>query len=163
MTRTTWKWNAAALGFVLATTSCAPVHSPRTIDDELGKIPSIAARVCVLRPESLAETTTMEVRDNGRLVGATRGRTFVCWLALPGEHQITSADDDTGPILLRAVAGAHYWLHQEVSMIAEGHAHLDWVDEATATEMLGACKARVRVKTPDYINEPDAVAVAPSR
>jgi hypothetical protein len=104
----------------------------------------------------------MEVRDNGRLVGATRGGTFVCWLAAPGEHQITSIDDDTGPTLFRARAGAHYWLHQEVSLLAgELHAHLDWVDDGVAAAMLDSCTTRVHVAVPGHEGETSAVAVSP--
>ncbi len=104
----------------------------------------------------------MEIRDNKRLVGATRGRTYVCWLAAPGDHQITSIDDDTGPTFLRARAGAHYWLHQDVSTLAgDLHAHLDWVDDGTANEMLDQCDARVKVAIPGHEDRDDGVAVTP--
>jgi hypothetical protein len=139
-----------------------PTVAPRTVDQELGTIPRSTARVCVLRPDALADGVTMEVKDNGRLVGATRGSTFVCWLAAPGEHQVTSADDDTGPTYFRARAGAHYWLHQEVSILAgEVHAHLDWVDDRVAADMLDACSARVKVAIPGHERETNGVAVSP--
>jgi hypothetical protein len=101
----------------------------------------------------------MEIRDNARLVGATRGATYTCWLAAPGAHQIASIDDDTGPTLLQARPGAQYWLHQEVSVLdGHIHAHLDWVDDQTATEMLDHCTARVRAALPDH---DDLVPVTP--
>src|SRR4051812_26214534 len=79
-----------------ALVACAPSRTagaPRVIDAELGAVPSVAARVCIVRPASVGSDITMEIRDNKRLVGATRGSTFACWLAAPGEHQITSTDD----------------------------------------------------------------------
>ena len=139
-------------------------HSSRTaINDELGAVPSGAAQVCVVRPDALASHVSMPVRDNGRLVGATRGTTFFCWLARTGEHQITSSDDDTGPMLLRARSGARYFLHQDVMELGGAiHAHLDWVDEGAALEMLDACEARVRVAVPGHDDEPFAQPVAPA-
>jgi hypothetical protein len=142
------------LGAILV--ACSP---PRTVDAELGAVPPVAARVCVLRPGLLASRTTMEIRDNARLVGATRGATYACWLAAPGDHQIASIDDDTGPTLLRARPGAQYWLYQEVSVLdGQLHAHLDWVDDHTANEMLDQCTVRVRVALPSH---DDVVPVTP--
>ncbi len=131
---------------------------------ELGPVPSGAAQVCVVRPDSLAASVAMPVRDNGRLVGATRGTTFFCYLARAGEHQITSVDDDTGPMLLRAVSGARYWLHQDVSELAGAvHAHLDWVDENAGLELLDACEARVHVAVPGHEDETSAQPIAPAK
>lgn len=142
---------------VLLLLGCTPARAP--IDRELGAVPATAARVCVLRPESTAANVTMEVRDNGRLVGATRGSTFVCWLAAPGKHQITSPDDDTGPTLFQARGGSHYWLHQEVTTLgADLHAHLDWLDDAAGLEMLESCSARVRAS----VGGVDALAMTPA-
>jgi hypothetical protein len=144
----------------LVMAGCSATSAPRTVEQELGSVPSVAARICVVRPDELAGDVTMEVKDNGRLVGATRGSTFVCWLAQPGAHQIVS-HDDTGPTFLRAKAGHHYWLHQEVATLdGELHTHLDWVDDATASEMLAACHTRVRVAVPGH-DRSDMVAVTP--
>jgi hypothetical protein len=163
----------AVVGVVLVATGCFPLppKPPRAGEDtadrrvaaELGAVPAVAARVCVLRPAAVAGEVTMELRDNGRLVGATRGQTFACWLAAPGRHQITSVDDDTGPTYLDARAGRQYWLHQDVAIFDEHlHAHLDWVDEVLAAEMVDGC-ARVMVNVPGHESRTDAVAVAPAR
>jgi len=130
---------------------------------DLGPIPSGSAQVCVVRPERIAAHVSMPVRDNGRLVGATRGLTFFCYLARPGEHQITSVDDDTGPTLLRAVSGIRYWLHQDVAELAGNvHAHLDWVEEHDALELLDACESRVHVAVPGHEDETSAQPIAPA-
>jgi hypothetical protein len=140
------------------------VHEAKSpLAGELGPQPVDMAQVCVVRPASFAAATTMTVHDNGRLVGATRGRTYVCWLAAPGAHQITSEDDDTGPTLFRADAGARYWLHQEVFEVGGlAHAHLDWVDEDYATELLDACDTRVRVSVPGHDDHPSAQPIVPA-
>lgn len=140
-------------------------HSSRAaISAELGVVPSGAAEVCVVRPDAFAAHVSMSIHDNGRLVGATRGKTFFCYLARTGEHQITSSDDDTGPLLLRAQTGARYFLHQDATELGGAvHAHLDWIDEAEALEMLDACEARVRVAVPGHDDEPFAQPIAPAR
>lgn len=144
-----------AASFVVG--ACA--RDARVVEAEIGEVPRVAARVCVMRPQSLAGEVTMEIRDNARLVGATRGATYACWLAAPGAHQITSIDDDTGPTYLEARAGQHYWLHQDISRLDGAlHAHLDWVDDRTAAEMLDRCSARVKVALPGH---DDLVPVSP--
>lgn len=137
-------------------------HAPSIAD--LPPVPAEAAQVCVVRPETMATAVSMAVHDNGRLVGATRGTTFFCYLASPGDHQITSIDDDTGPTFFHAQGGARYWLHQEVVELAgHTHAHLDWIDEATALEMLDQCDTRVHVAVPGHEDEPAAQPIAPAQ
>jgi hypothetical protein len=122
------------------------------------------AQVCVLRPERLAAEATMEVRDNGRVVGATRGSSYFCYLAAPGEHQITSIDDDTGPTLLHAAPGARYWIHQEVTTLGgDLHAHLDFLDEPSAQAMLERIDTRVLVAVRGHEEQEDAMPIAAAR
>lgn len=153
-------------GSLLGSLGCAhgSGHSTQAaMNAELGLVPSGVAQVCVVRPDALAAHLSMPIRDNGRLVGATRGTTFFCYLARTGEHQITSSDDDTGPMLLRARAGMRYFIHQDVTELGGAvHAHLDWVDDATALEMVDACEARVRVAVPGHDDEPFAQPIAPA-
>jgi hypothetical protein len=152
---------AASVGAVLV--ACGHPRAPRSVDAELGSIPAGTARVCIVRPGAVGANVTMEIRDNKRLVGATRGGTFACWLAASGEHQITSVDDDTGPTYLHARAGKHYWLHQDVMLLGgDLHAHLDWVDDVTATELLESCTRRVIVSVPGHDDRTDVVAVSPA-
>jgi len=164
----TLSFSLVAGGASLASLGCAHPNAARTAQTaalaELGPVPAGAAQVCIVRPETTASQVSMPVRDNGRLVGATRGTTFFCYLATAGEHQITSIDDDTGPTFLRARTGARYWLHQDVSELAGAlHAHLDWVEEATALEMIDACDARVRVSVPGHDDEPATQPIAAAR
>ncbi|MBX3188812.1 MAG: hypothetical protein KF819_17470 [Labilithrix sp.] len=153
----------SALAFVSAT-ACAP-HAARSVaNGELGPLPPDTAQVCVVRPSATASARAMPVRDNGRLVGATRGATYFCYLAARGLHQITSDDDDTGPQFLRAEAGRRYWLHQDVVELGgDVHAHLDWIEEPAALEMVDACEARVRVAVPGHDDNPSALPIAPAK
>src|SRR5690242_6633293 len=108
--------------------------------------PPRLAQICAARPEPTARPLVLVLRDNGRVVGATAGATFACWLAAPGAHQIVSDGDDTGPTLVHAHAGGRYWIHQEVSELGgQAHAHLDVVDEDTGRALVDACEERVLV------------------
>jgi hypothetical protein len=54
-------------------------------------------------------------------------------------------------------------LHQDASELAGSvHAHLDWIDELEALEMIDACEARVRVAVPGHDDEPFAQPIAPA-
>lgn len=148
-----------------ANAGCNTGREPRVAMNvsDLGPIPDSAAQVCVVRPDAMSAQVSMIVHDNGHMVGATRGTTFFCYLASPGDHQITSADDDTGPTFFHAQRGARYWLHQEVVDLAgHTHAHLDWIDEGTALELLESCDVRVRVSVPGHDDEPAAQPIAPA-
>ena len=43
------------------------------------------------------------------------------------------------------------------------HAHLDWVDESAALELLEACEARVHVAVPGHEDETSAQPIAPAK
>lgn len=158
----------ALLAAGAASVACAPAREPNRARSSgralTNPIAHGSAQICVMRPDTLARDVSMELRDNGRLVGATRGATYVCWLAAVGEHQLTSIDDDTGPTWLEARANGRYWLHQEVSELGGRlHAHLDWVEEDAADELIDACDERVRVAVPGHDEEPGAFAIAPAK
>jgi hypothetical protein len=157
-------WSAlSALPALACLSACTPPRTP-TVASELGALPANSAQLCVVRPEAAAAHVTMSIRDNGRVVGATRGRTYACWLASPGMHQITSDADDTGPTLVRARAGARYFLHQEVGDLSGApHAHLDLLDEQAAEDLIESCEARVRVAVPGHDDEPAAQPIVLGR
>jgi hypothetical protein len=152
-----------ALVLALAAGGCTPVSGRARVASELGAAPSNAAQVCVVRPDEESSQVVMKLTDNGRLVGATRGRTYACWLAAPGDHQIASDADDTGPTPLHAKAGARYFLHLEVADVDDhAHAHLDFIEEHVAGEMIDACDTRVLVSVPGHDDAADALPFAPA-
>lgn len=67
-----------------------------------------------MRTSVLAAAVTFPTRDNGVLVGATRGPTHFCYLAEPGEHVVTIGADATETATITAEAGRTYVLEQEV-------------------------------------------------
>ena len=98
---TSWKLDAPPAGTVMPS----------------GAIPSGYARVCVVRTSVLALAVPFPTHDDGVLVGATRGPSFFCYLAAPGEHEIAIDADETEHARLTAQAGASYVLKEEVDNI----------------------------------------------
>jgi hypothetical protein len=112
--------------------------------EAFGPVASDLAEVCVMRPHWIAWAVTAAVRDNGQLVGATRGDTYFCYLVRPGHHQIESETVDmTERAELDAAPGRRYWLHQLVdNYIAVVRTRLAWVDEPAARELIAKCGYR---------------------
>lgn len=85
--------------------------------DPLGAPPASAARICVVRTSVLAMAVTFPTRDNGQLVGATRGPGHFCWLAEPGDHDIAIETDQIDTATLHAEPAKAYYLKQGVSNV----------------------------------------------
>ncbi len=83
----------------------------------LAAAPHHTAKVCVVRTSVLGQAVTFPTRDNGVLVGATRGRGHFCWFAEPGEHDIDIEADEVEHAHVTAVAGRAYFLKQEVDNV----------------------------------------------
>lgn len=113
----------------------------------MGSPPPGVAQVCVLRPHWIAPSITLAVHDNGQLVGATRGDTYFCYFAGIGWHVLTTEVDEPGAIqepqsvVFAAAAGQRLYLHHHMRPFGIWSAA--WVDEGTASRMVGDCGYRV--------------------
>ena len=113
----------------------------------LGQPPAGWAQVCVLRPHWVAWGMTLAVRDNGNLVGATKGNTYFCYFAAPGWHDVATREDDPGPwrdvksLLVAVLPGQRLYLHHHIYPF--GIFSVEWLDPTTAAELLGACGYRI--------------------
>ena len=85
--------------------------------DALGAPPPNAARVCTVRTSVIGGAVTFPIRDNGQLVGASRGPGHFCWLAEPGDHEITIETDHVDRAVLHADPAKVYFLKQNVSNV----------------------------------------------
>lgn len=111
--------------------------------------PSDLAQVCVVRPHIIAGAVTFAVRDNGRLVGATRGASYFCYFAMPGSHRITSHGDDVEEANVVVLPGNRYYVHQRVkNTMGWVTSPLEWVPETEARAMIRKCDYRVVTEVP---------------
>jgi hypothetical protein len=123
--------------------------------------PSDLAQVCVIRPHILAGAVTFAVRDNGRLVGATKGASYFCYFAMPGAHHITSEGDAIESSLVTMTPGVRYYVHQRVkNVLGWVTSPLEWVPESEARAMIAKCDYRVINDVPDGEVRPPVNPVA---
>jgi hypothetical protein len=125
-------------------------------------LPAQRARVCILRPTNEAAGVTFPVRDNGTLVGATRGGTRFCYLAEPGEHHIVSEADtaDTQTQILEA--GRSYYLRQDVdAVLGAVKCRTIWLEEDQAQKLADQATEQVLVGAPSGEQLPGTPAYAP--
>lgn len=126
--------------------------------------PNQLAQICVLRPHLLAGAVTFPVRDNGKLVGATRGASYFCYWAQPGQHRVTSEADDVQEANVQTIAGARYYLHQRVkNTFGFVSSPMEWVSETEARTMVETCDYRVLTEVPDGAERPPANPIAAAR
>lgn len=126
--------------------------------------PSDLAQVCVMRPHINAAAVTFPVKDNGRLVGATRGASYFCYFAVPGKHRITSEADDQSESEVTMIPGARYYLHQRVkNTLGFVTSPLEWVPESDAHKMISKCDYRVVTDVPDGVVRPPVNPIAPAQ
>lgn len=138
----------------------APVQP---IDPTLGG-PGGLATVCVVRTSVLAMAVTMPTRDNGILVGATRGPTRFCYYAEPGEHEISIKADSTETAHLVAEPGGRYYLKIEVdNIVGWVRGRGVWVREDEAIEAFESSSYEVLVGVPGSEKLPAEMPIAPAK
>jgi hypothetical protein len=132
------------------------------IDPKLGG-PGGLATVCVVRTSVLAMAVALPTRDNGMLVGATRGPTHFCYYAEPGEHEIAIEGDSTETAHLTAAPEGRYYLKIEVDNIAGWvRGRGVWITEDVAQEALDSSTYEVLVGVPGNEKLPGEMPIAPA-
>lgn len=126
--------------------------------------PGGLATVCVVRTSVLAMAVTFPIRDNGALVGATRGPSRFCYYAEPGEHEILVEADSTERALLSAAPEGRYFLKLEVDNIAGWvRPRSVWITEDLAREDFDGSVYQVLVGVPGSEKLPGEVPIAPAK
>lgn len=123
--------------------------------------------VCVIRSSAFARAVTFVVHDNGTLVGATKGDSYFCYEAAPGEHEVVSdtfdSTDHVGRTSVTIVAGQRYWLQQDhENTFGSITSKLAWIDENTARQLAGGAEYKVLTETPGHEQVPAPVPFAPA-
>jgi len=132
--------------------------------------PAGAAQICVVRPHQVGALAPAVVHDNGHLVGVTKGPTYFCYLAQPGQHLLASrygddVDRDLGTdqveeASVTAEPGRRYFLHHDVSnpLVLS----VRWVAEPAARPMIDACRYAQLQEVPgdEALPEPDQLVPA---
>lgn len=154
-----------SLAFFAAGCTSWRLSEPATVQvHPLAPAPSTHAKVCVVRTSVLAQAVTFPLRDNGVLVGATKGPTHFCYFAEPGAHAIVIEADDTEMAGLVAEAGRTYFLKEEVdNVFGWVKCRAVWVNEEVGKQLLDESTYEVLVGVPGSEKLPGGVPVAPAR
>jgi hypothetical protein len=162
-----------ALAMVLVTgCSSYSIRTTTAMDIALDRLPSPGeALVCAVRPHVNGALVPVVFHDNGKLVGGTKGPSYFCWRAEPGEHRITAqggddidrelgtTNDDTAT--LWAEPGRRYFLHESTANVL-GLSSLQWVDEAKGRSMIADGSWADMDATPSSEQPPGRLPLAPA-
>jgi len=157
---------AGVLAFLAVTAAaCSPyrISEPRAeVLHPFAPIPNDFARVCVIRTSRLAQAVPFPTLDNGALVGATKGPTFFCYKAEPGEHTLRIQTDEPTVVNLHAEGGASYYLHETLpfSFMLVIACNATWVSESKARELVDDSSYEVLTATPATEHPPDPIPYA---
>jgi hypothetical protein len=157
---------AAALALALTGTACQSytLAEPSTPLQPWAPAPGGLATVCVVRTSVLALAVAFPTRDNGKLVGATRGPSRFCYYAEPGEHEIVVESDSTAKAHLVAAPEGRYFLKLEVDGLGSSvRGRAVWVTEDVAREDFDSSIYQVLVDVPGSETLPGEVPIAPAK
>ncbi|HVK82658.1 MAG TPA: hypothetical protein VM513_01055 [Kofleriaceae bacterium] len=132
-----------------------------------GPSASDVGTVCVIRSSSWSRAVTFIVHDIQQLVGATKGDSYFCYEAEPGDHVIVSdtfdSVDHPGRITLHVEPGARYWLQQDhQNNFGSVTSKLAWLDPVRAQELIAGCDYKVVTSAPGHEPLPPPVPFAPA-
>lgn len=148
---------AGCSGYNLAQAGAAPL-------DLTSAPPPGQAKICIVRPQTKIFSFTALVRDNGHLVGATRGQSYFCYLAEPGDHLIsTAAERDTAEAQAHVAAGKSYYMEQYIDNgFQKMNIVQEWLPQEQATAEARNCCYLTLAGVPHNEVRPQIGAVVPA-
>lgn len=97
-------------------------------------------RIYVMRPATIGAAVTMNVSDDGKFIGSTGPKGYLCWERQPGEAIISTTSEGSSQAPLSVQAGGVYYIFQHVRMgmwLARGE--LEIVNDEKGREVLKKC------------------------
>lgn len=108
----------AVIGLLaLSMVGCASVQMADPAQDAAAKKFEAKAGVSTLyiyRNEFIGTAKTMDLEVDGKLVGQTKGKTFVLLNVAPGKHTIVGKAENDDKLEIETLAGKVYYVWQEV-------------------------------------------------
>jgi hypothetical protein len=119
--------------FFLLTTflfaSCASTNQYVKFADNKLKSPD-AATIYVVRTSILGSAIKMPVYCNGKLIGRTGPKSYLCWEAKEGEVLLNSTGENSENFTINAKAGKSYYIKQVPKMgVVVARVSLELLDE----------------------------------
>ncbi len=118
------------------------------------------AEICVVRASRIGFALTVPVRDNGVVVGATRGRGHFCYPVTAGLHVLEVEVSDAPPIAVDVTGGRRYYVECEIRI---GRDELRLVPSARGEWVLAHTLRATVVEGPEGDTPLDATEVIEGR
>lgn len=101
---------------------------------------SSKGRIYVMRPATVGAAISMDVADDGEIIGSTGPHGFLCWEREPGDTVISSKAENTSAVKVSVQAGKvnYIFQHMEFGWISARN-RLDIVSEDEGKKVLKEC------------------------
>ena len=73
-------------------------------------------RIYVIRPTMYGGALSMQITDNGKLIGITMGNSYLCWEREPGKVEIAAKAENLSVVSLDVQPAKSYYICQHVGM-----------------------------------------------
>ncbi len=101
-------------------------------------------RIYVVRPTMYGGIAPINITDNGKLIGTTKGDGYLCWERLPGKAEISAQAENLSMVSLDVESSKTYYVCQHIKMgwVAARNT-LEVVSEEKGKKFLKKCKPPV--------------------
>ena len=104
---------ASCLFFV----GCASTQQFVPLPDQTKEVEDSAkGRIYVMRPATIGAAISMDVSDEGKIIGSTGAHGFLCWEREPGDVVISSKAENTSAVNLPVKAGQVHYIFQHLRL-----------------------------------------------
>lgn len=121
----------------------------RAVDD-----PS-KGRIYVMRPAMAGTAVSIAVSEDGRPIGVTGSRGYLCWERAPGDTIVSSTSEGVSELPLTVNAGQTYYIFQHLRMgWITARSELELLDQTEGQKVLKKCKPpKVELKADQSISQ----------
>lgn len=103
--------------FVLLCVGCASTKQLVHFPDQFKDVEDASkGRIYVMRPASFGGGISIDVENDGRIIGTTGPHGFLCWEREPGETVISSQAENTSKLNVNVQAGKVNYVYQSIRM-----------------------------------------------
>lgn len=106
-------------------------------------------RVYVMRPAKIGTAISMPVSDDGKPIGSTGPRGYLCWERPPGDTIVSSSSEGVTQLPLTVSPGQAYYIFQHLRMgVWIARSELELLDTEKGLKILKKCKRpKVQLKS----------------
>lgn len=122
-------------------TGCASTQQVARFPSQNVKVSSPnMARIYVVRPSMVGGAVSFGVKDNGREIGKTGPKGYLCWERQPGKATVSGKAENTSELTFDAEKGQVYYIKQSPGMgILMARNYLTFLDDFAGRDLVFKC------------------------